>query len=366
MVRHLLRALARSRALFAAFAAVAVAAPATRGAITYSVAFDDPTGALAPVRSLIEQHVLAAGQRWGNYLVGDGAIEVLVRTATSVPFAEGRSFTSNFVRTSGGFNVFEQGMTAEIRTGVDPNAASPDVEILINPDYANNELWYDPDPVARTAAVDVNRTDAMSTFLHEFGHALGFAGWMNATNGTFPGDYKSTYDERIAFDGTDFFFTGPEATVLNGTAPPLTYANIAHVANFSPRPGENLLLDVMNGLVFYRGYRYEISPLDLAILRDAGVPAIYAAGDYDVDRDVDGADLLLWQRTLGTATVTRAGADGNASGAVDAGDLAVWRNRFGTTVPATALAAAVPEPGSLALAAAGLIALRQAVRRGRR
>ena len=72
--------------------------------------------------------------------------------------------------------------------------------------------------------------------------------------------------------------------------------NVHHVANFAPRPGENLLLDVMNGLVFYRGYRYDISAVDLAMLADMGVPINDLPGDFDLDNDVDGRDLLVWQR----------------------------------------------------------------------
>jgi hypothetical protein len=353
----------RTQRFVVALSALLLTAPAAHAGITFSVAFDDPAGALTPVRAQIESHVLAAGQRWANYLVGDGAIEVVVKTNAAILFAEGRSFTSNFVHPSGAFNVFEQGMTAELRTGVDPNAADADVLIEINPDYANNELWFDPDPNARTAIVDVDHTDAMSTFLHEFGHALGFAGWINPTTGAYPGDYQSTYDERTSFDGTNFYFTGVETTAVYGAPVPLTFANVSHVANFAPRPGEDLLLDVMNGLVFYRGSRYDVSPIDVAILHDAGVPAIYRAGDYNVDRAVDGADVLLWQRTLGSVTPSRGGADGNANGSVDAADLAVWNSHFGETVPAVSITSPTPEPTAFALAtgAAALLTPRRRV-----
>jgi hypothetical protein len=344
-------------ALSAALSHVLVA-ESVRAGITFSVAFDDPTSALgAPVRALVESHTIAAGQRWANYLVGDAAIDVVIHATANVSFAEGRSAASNFVRNNGAFNVFEQGMAAELRTGVDPNGAAPDVIIDMNPDYVNNELWFDPDPNARTVPVDIDRTDAMSTFLHEFGHALGFAGWINPDTGAYPGDYQSTYDERTTFDGTNFYFTGPEAVALRGAGVPLTFGNVAHVANFSPRPGEDLLLDLMNGLVFYRGSRYDVSPLDVAILRDSGVGAIYRAGDYDVDRDVDGNDFLLWQRTLGSAVSSRGGADGNANGTVDAGDLMVWRTHLGETVPVLAAQSAVPEPMTAALALAAASAL---------
>lgn len=51
-------------------------------------------------------------------------------------------------------------------------------------------------------------------------------------------------------------------------------------------------------------------------------------GDYDVDADVDGADFLRWQRSLGSTS--ELAADGNRNGQVDAGDLISWEQRFGS------------------------------------
>jgi hypothetical protein len=312
---------------------------------------------------LIESHIQAAGRLWANHLVGNAEIEVVVRPSAAVPFAEGRSFTSNFVRNNGTYDVFEQGMAAEIRTSVDPNGADPDVDIEINTDYVFNELWFDPDPNARVEPVDVNRTDAMSTFLHEFGHALGYSGWINSTTGTYPGDYQSTYDERTSFDGTNFFFNGPEAVAVYGSPVPLTYANVSHVANFDPRPGQDLVLDLMNGLVFYRGSRYQISPLNIAMLRDAGVPAIYTPGDFNVDRVVDDEDYAAWKAAFGSTTEPF--VDGNGNGVVDAADYTVWRDQLGTGFGGGSVAT-VPEPGASLLVIsllAGLAASRSLERR---
>lgn len=49
--------------------------------------------------------------------------------------------------------------------------------------------------------------------------------------------------------------------------------------------------------------------------------------DYTRDTLVDGADLLLWQRDLGSTS--KFDADGDDSQAVDAGDLAVWEGSYG-------------------------------------
>jgi hypothetical protein len=52
-------------------------------------------------------------------------------------------------------------------------------------------------------------------------------------------------------------------------------------------------------------------------------------GDYDGDGIVDGADLLSWQRSLGSIVPSATGADVNGDGRVDHADLAAWKLRFG-------------------------------------
>jgi hypothetical protein len=88
-------------------------------------------------------------------------------------------------------------------------------------------------------------------------------------------------------------------------------------------------------------------------------------GDYDGDRDVDGQDFLVWQRTLGSTSDL--GADGNSNGVIDAGDLQAWRSNFGAAGGGAA-AITAPEPGALALAAVAgaVVAAIQSRRRGRR
>ncbi|HEX6963031.1 MAG TPA: PEP-CTERM sorting domain-containing protein [Lacipirellula sp.] len=63
-------------------------------------------------------------------------------------------------------------------------------------------------------------------------------------------------------------------------------------------------------------------------------------GDFDLDEDVDGADLLLWQRGLG--------------GDFDANDLADWQANFGAGPSAIA---AIPEPSTIALVAIASLAV---------
>ena len=90
---------------------------------------------------------------------------------------------------------------------------------------------------------------------------------------------------------------------------------------------------------------------------------VYEEGDFDCDGDVDAFDLLIWQNGLGTpsnASPKQGDADWDAD--VDAFDLLVWQNNY---VPAPGVAG-VPEPSTLVLLVAGVVALAFVRRRGRR
>ena len=94
--------------------------------------------------------------------------------------------------------------------------------------------------------------------------------------------------------------------------------------------------------------------------------------DFDGDTDVDGRDLLIWQRNFGTGTTN---AQGNANPGGGAGqdnlvnhiDLAAWQFQYGMTVIPTFVDSlfVVPEPSSTTLFGA-CCAVAGAYRLGRR
>ena len=80
-------------------------------------------------------------------------------------------------------------------------------------------------------------------------------------------------------------------------------------------------------------------------------------GDFDLDGDVDGNDFLIWQNGYGTASgATVWKGDTDHDGDVDGNDFLAWQNNYGSSVLiglGDASFATVPEPGTLALLAAG-------------
>ena len=77
--------------------------------------------------------------------------------------------------------------------------------------------------------------------------------------------------------------------------------------------------------------------------------------DFDDDGLVTGLDFLIWQTGLGLSEgATNADGDADFDTDVDSDDLDVWSAQYGTAIPLGSATAAVPEPGSIALALVGL------------
>lgn len=73
------------------------------------------------------------------------------------------------------------------------------------------------------------------------------------------------------------------------------------------------------------------------------------AGDYNNDHAVDGADYVVWRKTIERSGPDLA-ADGDGNDFVNQLDYEFWRGRYGKTVaPGAATAVPLPEPGLLAM-----------------
>ena len=218
---------------------------AAEGAVMYSVSFDDPGGAFAPFYSSITSSFLSAGQEWSQFLVGTGTIDTVISFNPSIPTADSASAIFVPTGTVGPRTLVEQGAANEIRTGMDPNGAAADARLRIGTNYLTNQLFFGAGPIPS------NKTDAESVFLHELGHIFAF-------NGPNDVNFTSTFGQYVVFDGANPFFAGPAATALYGDEVPLTLGNDFHLGNLAPGPGADLIPDLMNGVSFDQGRRYEI------------------------------------------------------------------------------------------------------------
>ena len=292
---------------------LATIAPTAQAQVTTYVSFDASASVLTQAeRDEIASHAGEAMRRWSSPLAIDGPRSIEVKVfITSEPTASATSAVGVPIGQAGGRDLLEQGVAYELRTGDDVNGADPDMNLNIGLAYLRNQIWFDPDPAARSASVPTDRVDAMSVFLHEVGHAIAYNGWSDVTTGVPPATYWSTFD-RWMIPGAPSVFSGANAVATWGVAPDLTTGNNKHWGNASPamlvprvewqaeRPVEwrnglpvpplrpapptsdaslaqadaadPLIMQLMNGIIFYTGHRYDISPLDIAVLRDIGLP----------------------------------------------------------------------------------------------
>ncbi len=79
------------------------------------------------------------------------------------------------------------------------------------------------------------------------------------------------------------------------------------------------------------------------------------AADFNFSGGVDGADLLVWQQTLG-ASGPNLPADANLDGTVSAADLAIWKSQFSQSAPGAPVIT-IPEPASAILAVLWITAI---------
>jgi probable HAF family extracellular repeat protein len=80
-------------------------------------------------------------------------------------------------------------------------------------------------------------------------------------------------------------------------------------------------------------------------------------GDFDADLDVNEGDLLAWQAEFGGTANFDTDADWDADS--DGADFLIWQRQLGSIWPPEISARAVPEPASLSLLLAAIIAVRR-------
>jgi len=173
-----------------------------------------------------------------------------------------------------GREVHLPGVTAELRTGTDPNGDEPDVVMGLQ-ESSFEQMAFERGP---DGTIPEGQFDALTVLTHELGHALAFDGSINVGPERADG-VASAFDQHIRTDsigGSGFEFDGPNVRAVNdgpvsfGASDPYHIGVDGDLMVGGIRPNETL----------------ELSRVDLAILADAGVPvsdsALSPAGDDPV------------------------------------------------------------------------------------
>jgi len=238
-----------------------------------NVTFSGDNGQLSSYYGSVVNDLNNAAADWEKLFVSGNASTLNVNVVfDNSPTANSSSLFVTPLYNIGPTWVYQQGAVNAVLNGVHNPWGLYDATIHIGTSYLTNELWFDPNPT-NIDPVPTNKTDAESVFTHEFGHIFGFEGYRDPLTGGLLFGAESTFDTWVTFLNNAPYFTGPSAESVYGGAVPLTVGNIYHVGNPSgPAAGLEVYPgDLMNGNVFYRGTKYDISPLDAAIFADLGL-----------------------------------------------------------------------------------------------
>jgi hypothetical protein len=264
----------------AAFVANVSGAPLQQD-FPFSVTLNDTVGLTTTEENNIVSDLSAAALDWSQYITGFTTLRIDL----------------NIVSGSAGSELANAGPTEDIPIGITLDGRTLDEpssllalttgnyvpglgsDITVNLLAGNlGSIYVNPSPTPTPGgSVPAGEFDLVTVFRHELGHGLGFGGLTNS-NGVL-GSQETLFDHYIQnnADGSAQFI-GPTATAEAQTlfGSPIvqltTLANgegYAHFANSATDPTAH---DLMSGLGLSPGTQVDISPMDLAVLQDAGAP----------------------------------------------------------------------------------------------
>lgn len=111
--------------------------------------------------------------------------------------------------------------------------------------------------------------------------------------------------------------------------------------------------------------RKPLLPSDVGPYWDDSI--VYDAADFNEDGFVDNLDLMKWETGYGiSSSASHMDGDANEDGIVDGQDILIWQTEYTGPGSLAGLAAPVPEPTSILLAALGILALQAPIRNSNR
>lgn len=231
------------------------------------ISFNDASGTLAPYEAAIKLSAAAAWDMWAVHFTRIAPIEVEItyaRGAEGVLASAGPAIEVYTGESYNGKRVTQSGVSRELATGQDPNGAAPDAKITLSADLARLAFRDSPDdPLPR------DKLDALSIFAHEFGHVLGFRSALDA-NGQPAQGFITNYDRYISGTAAGALnYNGPTALQVKGGSVPLASSGPAHI-----NVGGDLMTTSIGA-----GEAKLVGVLDLAVLRDTGLPVSLSAFD---------------------------------------------------------------------------------------
>jgi hypothetical protein len=274
--------------------------------LTYNLNVSDPNNLLGTSRAGVLANFDAAIQDWGRYINSPNRLNIQMRvtgTTASGRFG-GSTSTSRYIGTWNGFNIFEDASIAKLKSNI--SLATYDIYIDVNVPFMKQYYWIDPSPSTRTTPVPVGKTDLVTVFAHELGHAFGMNGWINRSTGATPSNLGiSVYDKFISatsrYGEGGVKFAGPKSKIVYGAPVPVFFTSydhseyvshngssfncskamsqnnyhLGHFSNSFPESDKSFF-SLMAGAWPWRsssqGLRIRVTQMDAAVLYDLGIP----------------------------------------------------------------------------------------------
>lgn len=229
-------------------------------------------GDFGQYQSAVEKDMAAALNNLGKYISAKGEFNVqVVPTSTTENFIAEAS--GSIVATPSSLLTTENGakystvFQVESLTGSDLNSGSFDAVVHINTAYIS-KMNTDP-----AVAPKANQLDLTTVLMHEIMHALGFEGFIGSSSSAAA---KTAFDTFIVMQNGKPYFTGANAEAVYGGPVPLAPASAGPGSAYYHVDVAN---DLMSKSIGY-GQVKAVSALDLAILKDIGVPEVVTVGTH--------------------------------------------------------------------------------------
>lgn len=237
------------------------------GTFHFTIATDNSLGSYTQA---VETDLTKALNDIGKYLNAQGSLDLFLtgKPLNGTVLAQAQGVT---VSTPSSLLAAEHNATQstifqiESQTGSDPNGASPDATVTINTSLLSR-MNLDP-----TKAPAANQYDLTTVLEHELLHAMGFAGYLGTSSSA---TLATAFDEQVQFINGAPYFVGKNAEAVYGGPVPLAPASAGPGSAYYHVNVPNDLMDtsLAPGLV------RTISTLDVAMLKDLGIPEVTTVG----------------------------------------------------------------------------------------
>lgn len=245
--------------------------PSTTSNFHYTISADSSLGSNA---SAIQADLTKALNDIGKYLNVAGTLDIHLQAQVLGTGILAQA-SGAMVNTPSAVSSYDHGANvcsefqAECITGVDANGSLADANVYINTAYLSKMN------LSTTSGPSSSQFDLTSILEHEMLHALGFEGYLGTSSSS---SYSTAFDKCVQMINGNPYFVGANAEAVYGGAVPLAPASAGQGSAYYH---VNVAGDLMNDSIA-PGQTKTISALDLAMLKDIGIPEITTVGTQSV------------------------------------------------------------------------------------